>query len=136
MMRRFLLIGLVLHVFTLTSYRSNAESDSMQRVTAEQVAEFLKGHPLWTLKEGKLSCLFRLKNGFKGAIAFAQDLVEPADHINHHPDLQISYNRVTVTLTTHDVGGLTAADLKLADIIHRIYADRYEISSPAAQGKR
>ena len=136
MMRRFLLIGLVLQVLTLTSYRSNAEPEPMQRVNAEQVAQFLKGHPLWTLKEGKLSRLFRLENGFKGAIAFVQDLVGPADHMNHHPDLQISYNRVTVTLTTHDAGGLTTADLKLAEVIHRIYADRHATPSPPTQGKR
>jgi 4a-hydroxytetrahydrobiopterin dehydratase len=57
----------------------------------------------------------RYKRGdFVGAVAFVQSLVEPAEAMNHHPDLAISWDTVTVTLSTHSEGGLTAADFELA----------------------
>jgi 4a-hydroxytetrahydrobiopterin dehydratase len=57
----------------------------------------------------------RFKRGdFVGAVAFVQSLVEPAEEMNHHPDLAISWETVTVTLSTHSEGGLTAADFELA----------------------
>ncbi len=54
---------------------------------------------------------------FVEAIAFVNRLVDPAEAAGHHPDLAISYNRVTVTLTTHDAGGLTDNDFELAMVI-------------------
>ena len=57
----------------------------------------------------------RYKRGdFVGAVAFIQSLVEPAEAMNHHPDLAISWDTVTVTVSTHSEGGLTAADFELA----------------------
>lgn len=54
----------------------------------------------------------------------AERIGEAADEANHHPDLEITYPSVTVTLTTHDAGGLTQLDLDLARTIDRIAADR------------
>jgi 4a-hydroxytetrahydrobiopterin dehydratase len=51
---------------------------------------------------------------FVGAVRFVQSLVEPAEAIGHHPDLEISWDTVTVTISTHSEGGLTAADFELA----------------------
>jgi 4a-hydroxytetrahydrobiopterin dehydratase len=57
----------------------------------------------------------RFKRGdFVGAAAFVQSLVAPAEEMNHHPDVAISWETVTVTLSTHSEGGLTAADFELA----------------------
>ncbi|MEY4608759.1 MAG: hypothetical protein RL625_976 [Gemmatimonadota bacterium] len=53
-------------------------------------------------------------DGFPEATAFVQRLVEPAEAMNHHPDVDVRYNRVIVTLSTHDSGGLTANDFALA----------------------
>ncbi len=55
--------------------------------------------------------------GFPEAVAFAQTLVAPAEAMNHHPDVDIRYNRVIVTLSTHDSGGITENDLVLAERI-------------------
>lgn len=55
--------------------------------------------------------------GFPEAMAFAQTLVAPAEAMNHHPDVDIRYNRVIVTLSTHDSGGITENDLLLAERI-------------------
>ena len=54
------------------------------------------------------------RGDFTGAVEFASRLVEPANEMNHHPDLEISWETVTVTISTHSEGGLTAADFELA----------------------
>ncbi len=78
-----------------------------------QIAEAMHSLPGWTT-DGK--CLLRTYtfDGFPEAVAFVNQLVAPSEAQNHHPDIAISYNRVTLTLTTHDSGGLTAKDLTLA----------------------
>lgn len=55
------------------------------------------------------------RRGFHGAAVFACYIAEIADSLNHHPDLHIhGYNKVTVSSTTHDAGGVTANDVALA----------------------
>jgi 4a-hydroxytetrahydrobiopterin dehydratase len=51
---------------------------------------------------------------FKAALAFVNRVGELAEDLNHHPDIDIRYSRVTLSLTTHDAGGLTARDFELA----------------------
>lgn len=62
-----------------------------------------------------------------GSLAEGLDLArrigEVADEVNHHPDLLITYPSVTVTLTTHDAGGITELDVDLAGRIDRIASD-------------
>lgn len=55
--------------------------------------------------------------GFPEAVAFVRTLVAPAEALGHHPDVDLRYNRVIVTLSTHDAGGITALDLALAERI-------------------
>ena len=57
---------------------------------------------------------------FKEAMDFANKVAEEAQRQNHHPDILIKYNKVTLTLTTHDEGGLTYKDFKLAKIIEQM----------------
>jgi 4a-hydroxytetrahydrobiopterin dehydratase len=57
----------------------------------------------------------RFENGdFVGSVRFVDALVAPAEAMGHHPDLEISWDKVTVTISTHSEGGLTAADFELA----------------------
>ncbi len=51
---------------------------------------------------------------FVGSVKFVDGLVGPAEEMGHHPDLEISWDTVTVTISTHSEGGLTAADFELA----------------------
>ncbi len=55
--------------------------------------------------------------GFPEAVAFVQRLVVPAEAMSHHPDVDVRYDRVIVTLSTHDSGGITENDLVLAERI-------------------
>lgn len=54
------------------------------------------------------------RGDFVGSVRFADSLVAPAEEMGHHPDLAISWDTVTVTISTHSEGGLTAADFELA----------------------
>ena len=57
----------------------------------------------------------RFDNGdFKGSVDFVNRLTPEAEEMNHHPDLEISWKTVTVTITTHSEGGLTDNDFELA----------------------
>lgn len=57
------------------------------------------------------------RDDFVGSIRFVASLVEPAEGMNHHPDVAVSWDTVTVTISTHSEGGLTAADFELAGMI-------------------
>jgi 4a-hydroxytetrahydrobiopterin dehydratase len=67
----------------------------------------------WELVEGEVVKTFRFRN-FVDAVAFVNRVAERAEAANHHPDLDIRYNRVRVALVTHDAGGITELDLSLA----------------------
>ena len=57
----------------------------------------------------------RFDNGdFKGSVDFVNRLTPEAEELDHHPDLEISWKTVTVTITTHSEGGLTEGDFELA----------------------
>lgn len=73
----------------------------------------------WTVEGNELRTTRKFKN-FVEAIAFVNQIVEPAETAGHHPDLAISYNKLSITLTTHDAGGLTSKDFDLARVISNI----------------
>jgi 4a-hydroxytetrahydrobiopterin dehydratase len=54
------------------------------------------------------------RGDFVGSVKFVDSLVASAEEMGHHPDLEISWDTVTVTISTHSEGGLTAADFELA----------------------
>jgi 4a-hydroxytetrahydrobiopterin dehydratase len=73
----------------------------------------LAEHPGWERSAATIRKSFR-RSDFVGSVNFVQSLVEPAEGMNHHPDLEISWDTVTVSLSTHSEGGVTAADFELA----------------------
>lgn len=54
------------------------------------------------------------RGDFVGSVRFVGSIVEPAEAMGHHPDLEISWDKVTVTISTHSEGGLTGNDFELA----------------------
>lgn len=85
-------------------------------LTPEEIQSQLGQLSGWTLNGKAIECKRTFKD-FIEAIAFVNRLVEPAESAGHHPDLSISYNKVTIALTSHDAGGLTAQDFSLAAVI-------------------
>lgn len=73
----------------------------------------LAEHPGWERAGDAIRKRFE-RGDFVGSVNFVQSLVEPAEAMNHHPDLEISWDTVTVSLSTHSEGGVTAADFELA----------------------
>ena len=73
----------------------------------------------WTVAGSKLQTTRKFKD-FIAAMEFVNKLVQPAESSGHHPDIGISYNKVNITLTTHDAGGLTQKDFDLAEVISQI----------------
>jgi 4a-hydroxytetrahydrobiopterin dehydratase len=82
----------------------------------QEQAKVLSG---WSIKDSKLQITRTFKD-FIQAIEFGNKLVEPAESAGHHPYIDISYNKVKITLTTHDAGGLTQADFDVAGAISQI----------------
>jgi 4a-hydroxytetrahydrobiopterin dehydratase len=70
----------------------------------------------WSRRADTISKTFAFP-GFPEAVAFVQRLVAPAEAMAHHPDVDVRYNKVVVSLSTHDAGGITAKDLELASRI-------------------
>lgn len=75
----------------------------------------------WEREGAEIAKTFELAD-FVGSVAFVNKLVEPAEEMNHHPDVAVSWNRVTVSITNHEAGGLTAADFALATRINALEA--------------
>jgi 4a-hydroxytetrahydrobiopterin dehydratase len=81
-----------------------------------EVQERLAGLPGWERAGAAIEKSFE-RGDFVGSVEFVRGLVEPAEEMNHHPDLAISWDTVTVTISTHSEGGLTANDFELAEKI-------------------
>jgi len=88
----------------------------MSLLNASEIQMQLAVLPEWSRVDERIERQFVFKD-FVEAIAFVNRIVEPAERAGHHPDLSISYNKVTVALTSHDAGGLTANDFALAKVI-------------------
>lgn len=74
----------------------------------------------WAVKDDKeLERKFKFKD-FKGAMSFVNKVAEIAEQEGHHPDIEISYNRVEIELSTHAIGGLSTNDFILASKIETI----------------
>lgn len=88
----------------------------MALLSDAEVEQKLAGLSGWSRNGEAIEKSFK-RDDFVGSIRFASALVEPAEAMNHHPDLSISWDTVTVTISTHSEGGLTAADFELAEKI-------------------
>jgi 4a-hydroxytetrahydrobiopterin dehydratase len=87
-----------------------------EKLTAESIRGWLSAHKGWQRRANKLNKVFEFAS-FRDSIVFVNRVATLADHVDHHPDIDIRYATVTVTLSTHDAGGITEKDLKLAEQI-------------------
>ena len=85
----------------------------MELLTEDEIAAQLAGLPGWT-REGSSITRSVTRDDFRGAMLFTGAVAYLAEEAGHHPDIVISWNNVTLTLSTHSAGGLTAADFGLA----------------------
>jgi 4a-hydroxytetrahydrobiopterin dehydratase len=78
-----------------------------------EIEKALLAVPGWRHEDGALARTFTLGN-FVEAVEFVNEITEIAEEANHHPDVDIRWNKVTLRLSTHSKGGLTRADFDLA----------------------
>ena len=85
----------------------------MARLSDEEIEQGLAELDGWERAGEAIERTFELDD-FKGSVDFVNALTPAAEGMNHNPDLAISWNKVTVTISTHSEGGLTANDFELA----------------------
>jgi 4a-hydroxytetrahydrobiopterin dehydratase len=85
----------------------------MPALTPDEVARRMPTVPGWRLEGDALRRTFAFAD-FRAAIDFVNEVADRAEAADHHPDIDIRYDHVTLTLTTHDEGGLTAQDFEMA----------------------
>jgi 4a-hydroxytetrahydrobiopterin dehydratase len=85
----------------------------MARLSDAEVKTRLSAVPGWAQKANTLEKAYEFED-FAGAMKFANRVAEIAEAMDHHPDMLVQYGKVTLTLSSHDSGGLTERDFKLA----------------------
>ena len=83
------------------------------KLTEDEIAPHLAKLPGWTRAGEAIAKTYQFKD-FSHAMDFVNQVGQAAESVNHHPDIDIRYSKVTLTLTTHDSGGLTQNDVSLA----------------------
>jgi 4a-hydroxytetrahydrobiopterin dehydratase len=85
----------------------------MELLTQEQVTAELSQTPGWSQDGTSIVAVVERKD-FRDALLFVNAVGYLAEAANHHPDIKIQWNKVTLELSTHSAGGLTANDFALA----------------------
>jgi 4a-hydroxytetrahydrobiopterin dehydratase len=85
----------------------------MARLSDAEIDDRLSGLDGWERSGDAIVKRFE-KADFKGSVDFVNRLTPEAEDMNHHPDLEISWSTVTVSISTHSEGGLTESDFELA----------------------
>jgi 4a-hydroxytetrahydrobiopterin dehydratase len=91
----------------------------MTKLTVAQIKSALETAPEWRKQGATITRTFVFKD-FPAAIEFVNAVAKLAEKAWHHPDIDIRWNKVTLTLTTHDAGGLTEKDFALAKKFDRL----------------
>lgn len=88
-------------------------------LTLQEEQRYLREVKGWTLKNSAITKKFTLR-GFSQAVEFVNHVAKIAQQEGHHPDIFVSYNNVTLTLSTHAIGGLSPNDFIVAAKIDEI----------------
>lgn len=88
----------------------------MTLVSDEEIEAFIEAHPSWSRSGAEIERTYEFAD-FSEAMGFVTRVALTAEKANHHPDVDIRWNKVILTLSTHSEGGLTTKDLDLADTI-------------------
>jgi 4a-hydroxytetrahydrobiopterin dehydratase len=91
------------------------------RLTSKQVVRRLKTVPLWAKRGRAIRRKFEFE-GFMGSVGFVNRVARAAERADHHPDIDIRWNKVILTLSTHSEGGLTSKDFSMARQCSAIFA--------------
>ncbi len=85
----------------------------MAPLSESEIDARLSEHPGWSRVSNAIQKTFK-RGDFVGSVNFVNSVAGPAEEMNHHPDLSISWDEVTVSISSHADGGVTASDFELA----------------------
>jgi 4a-hydroxytetrahydrobiopterin dehydratase len=91
----------------------------MAVLTDTEIQEALASLGGWQRNGNAIQRVFRFPD-FKAAMQFVNKIADAAEKANHHPDIDIRYNTVTMALVSHDSGGVTQRDVRMAGTINKI----------------
>jgi 4a-hydroxytetrahydrobiopterin dehydratase len=101
-------------------HRETGGSNPMPQLLRPEAVENLLGEvPNWKLRENSIERTFKF-SGFQEAIDFVNRVAQEAENMNHHPDIDIRWNKVKLVLSTHSAGGLTNNDFMLATKVDKL----------------
>lgn len=86
------------------------------KLNTESIRGWLDGRKGWKRRSNRIIKSFHFSS-FRDTIVFVNRVATLADTHDHHPNIDIRYDNVTITLSTHDAGGITEKDLALAEQI-------------------
>lgn len=89
----------------------------MALLSPDSVQESLRSLPQWKLEGKEIVRRYEFPD-FAAAMVFVNQVAEKAEGADHHPDIDIRYNKVRLALVSHDQGGLTARDMKMAQTLN------------------
>jgi 4a-hydroxytetrahydrobiopterin dehydratase len=94
----------------------------MPKLNPDEITAKLRTLPGWELKGDAIVKQYTFKE-FMDGIRFINRIAEIAEQMDHHPDMTVNYRRITFTLSTHDQGGITEKDFKLANAIENEFTE-------------
>ncbi len=86
------------------------------KLPLKDIEAWVATHPKWHYRDEAIHKKYTFPT-FRSAIVFVNRVATIADELNHHPDIDVRYNSVSLGMTTHDAGGVTEKDLGLAERI-------------------
>ncbi|MEM9373558.1 MAG: 4a-hydroxytetrahydrobiopterin dehydratase [Planctomycetota bacterium] len=92
---------------------------AVEKLSEDQIEAALGKRAEWSGVGGQIQRTYHFGD-FLGSMAFVNKVAEYAERVQHHPDILIRYNRVTLTVSTHDAGGITQKDFDLAEEADRL----------------
>jgi 4a-hydroxytetrahydrobiopterin dehydratase len=98
----------------------------MPALHSKQIKLHLQDVPSWSKRGQTILRTFKFEGFLKG-IDFVTQIAKKAQKMNHHPDIDVRFNQVTLTLTTHDEGGITEKDFSLAKQCDEVFS-RFSVS--------
>jgi len=93
----------------------------MPALHSKQIKLHLQAVPHWSKRAQTIFWTFKFE-GFLKAIDFVNRIAAKAQKMNHHPDIDVRFDEVTLTLTTHDEGGITEKDFSLAKQCDEVFS--------------
>ncbi len=97
----------------------------MPPLSPQQISRRMKSVPAWSKRAQAIRRTFAFE-GFLDAVAFVNRVAKQAEKRDHHPDIDIRWNKVTLTLSTHSEGGLTGKDFSMALKCSALYSRHFE----------